>query len=116
MKKIHLLALAFSLLVLPSSLFGQDQRDGSSPTASARTCGPGKLVALDSAYAQFTPQKTGECICPPMFGAVQSGCGGHDEVGCGLKECQYKEFDVSSGEVTDQGVVSCIWQPYGFPQ
>ncbi len=116
MKQITLVALAVSLLVLPSPLFGENQADGSSLAATAHTCTPGKPAALNSKYAQFTPEKTGECICPPMFGAVQSGCGGHDEAGCGLKECQYKEFDVSSGEVTDQGVVSCIWQPYGFPE
>lgn len=116
MKQITLLALAVSLLVLPSPLFGETQADGSSSTAAGHPCGPGKLVALDPAYAQFTPQHTGECICPPMPGAAQSGCGGHDETGCGLDVCHYLRYDVETGEITEEGDVSCIWQPYGFPQ
>ena len=114
MKQITLVALTVSLLVFPSPLFAENRADGSSLTATARPCGPGNPAALDSTYAQFTPKHTGECICPPMPGATQSGCGGHDETGCDLNLCHYKRYDVQTGEITEEGDVSCTWQPYGF--
>lgn len=115
MKQITLVVLAVTLLVLPGSLFGENRAKAGSLPPSTHPCGPGKFVATDSMVAQYTPRHTGECICPPMPGAVQSGCGGHDEVGCGLQLCHYKTFDVTGG-VADEGDISCIWQPAGFPK
>lgn len=114
MKQITLIALAVSLLVLPSPLFAENRADGSSLTPTARPCGPGNFAASDYTYAQFTPQHTGECICPPMPGAAQRGCGGHDETGCGLDLCHYIRYDAETGEIIEEGDESCIWQPYGF--
>lgn len=114
MRQIALVVLAISLLVLPSPLLAENHADGSSSTPTARPCGPGKLATSDSMYAQLPPQHTGECICPPMPGAAQSGCGGHDETGCSLDTCHYIRYDYEEGTITEEGDVSCTWQPYGF--
>ena len=115
MKRIYLIALALSVCIRPMPLMGQEGTDGpigrtknqeASP-AGAR-CGTGAVIAFAA-----DPEQKGECRCPPMLGAVTSGCSGHSELDCQLKTCHYKTFDVEQGTVTDEGDIDCSWHPYG---
>jgi hypothetical protein len=113
MKQMTLVAIACSLLVVSSPVWGQQQNEGSmigpknqeASIASTVPCGTRQLTAF---------AEKGLCRCPPMPGASVSGCGGHDPVDCGLKMCQYKRFDIQSGEVVEKGEVDCEWHPYGY--
>ena len=120
MKQICLVLLALSLSILPRPLLGQMENGSGSPidglgssgpetmvTRGAR-CGTGALTALAA-----DPEQKGECRCPPMLGAVVSGCGAQNEVDCGQKTCHYKVFDIQQGTVSDEGDIDCEWHPYG---
>jgi len=115
MKRIYLVALAFSVFIRPMPLLGQQGPDGPIGRAenqeavrtSAR-CGTGVVIAFAD-----DPEKKGECRCPPMLGAVVSGCGAQNEVDCGQKTCHYKVFDAQFGTVSDEGDIDCEWHPYG---
>ncbi len=114
MKQITLVAFALSLLLVSSPVWGQQQNEGSmvgpknqeASIASTVPCGTRQLTAF---------AEKGTCRCPPMPGASVSGCGGTDPVHCGVEYCQYKRFDVQSGEVVEKGKVGCEWHPYGYP-
>ena len=111
MKRIYLIALAFSVFIRPMALLGQQGTDepiGSAAFATSARCGTGTVIA-----SAADPEEQGECRCPPMLGAVVSGCSGHSELDCQLKTCHYKTFDVEQGTVTDEGDIDCSWHPYG---
>ena len=111
MKRIYLIALAFSVFIRPMALLGQQGTDepiGSAAFATSARCGTGTVIA-----SAADPEKGGECRCPPMAGAQVSGCGAQNEVDCGEKTCHYKVFDVQFGTVSDEGDIDCEWHPYG---
>jgi len=116
MKRIYLIALAFSVFIRPMPLLGQQRTDGPIGRAkneeafrtSAR-CGTGAVLAFAA-----DPEKQGECRCPPMLGAQVSGCAGYSRLDCQLKTCHYKTFDVEEGRVTDEGDIDCSWHPGGL--
>jgi len=118
MKQIALVAIALSLLVVSSPVWGQQHNEGSmvgpknqeASIASTVPCGTRQLTAFADDL-----EKKGTCRCPPMPGASVSGCGGHDPVHCGVEWCQYKRLDIQSGEVLRTGKVGCEWHPYGYP-
>ena len=120
MKQIYLVALALSVLVLPRPLLGQVENGGGSPVDGLGSSGPETTIASGArcrtggliAFAA-DPEKKGECRCPPMFGAVVSGCGAQNELDCGQKNCHYKVFDTQQGTVSDEGDIDCEWHPYG---
>ena len=115
MKRIYLIALAFSVFIGPMPLLGQQGTGGPIGRAENQEaflpgarCGTGAVLAFAA-----DPEQKGECRCPPMLGAVVSGCSGHSELDCQLKTCHYKVFDVQQETVSDEGDIDCEWHPYG---
>ena len=120
MKQICLVALTLSLLVLPRPLLGQMENGSGSPMDGPGSSGPETIVTRGARCgtgvviaSAADPEKKGECRCPPMLGAVVSGCSGHSELDCQLKTCHYKVFDTQFGTVSDEGDIDCEWHPYG---
>jgi hypothetical protein len=120
MKQICLVALTLSLLVLPRPLLGQMENSDGSPVDGLGSSGPETTIttgvpckAGGVIVAQADPEEQGECRCPPMLGTVTSGCAGYSRLDCQLKTCHYKDFDVESGRVSDEGDIDCEWHPGG---
>jgi hypothetical protein len=122
MKRISLIVLACSVVVLPSALSGQIQKDGSAArnganqqgasVTSADRCGTRASEVLSDGKGPFAGK--GKCSCEIITGARVRGCTGTTQLECEAQTCTYERINVFTGEVTETGNMECAWTE-GYP-